>query len=184
MLVRIVNRLEEGIISLLLVGMTLLVFVEVILRFVFNTGFLWMQEVTLNLSAWLVLFGASYGVKVGSHIGVDAVVRLIPPDTRRWVSIFASVLCLIYCGLFLYGGWIYLAQMHMIGIELEDVAIQRWIVHSIILIGFSLLAIRFLQLIWAFARGHATGFRLADEAADALKDREDEQAGAAGERRQ
>ena len=183
MLIRIVNRLEEGIISLLLVGMTLLVFVEVILRFVFNTGFLWMQEVTLNLSAWLVLFGASYGVKVGSHIGVDAVVRLIPPYTRRWVSIFACVLCLIYCGLFLYGGWIYIAQMHMIGIELEDVAIQRWVVHSIILIGFSLLGIRFLQLIWAFAKGQATGFRLADEAADALKEHEEEQNGAAGERR-
>jgi C4-dicarboxylate transporter DctQ subunit len=51
MLKRIVDRLEEGVISLLLVGMTLLVFYEVVLRFVFNTGHGWIQEVTLLISA-------------------------------------------------------------------------------------------------------------------------------------
>lgn len=176
MLSRIVDRLEEGVISLLLVGMTLLVFVEVILRFVFNTGFLWMQEITLLMSAWMVLFGASYVLKIGAHIGVDAVVRLIPPLARRWVSAFAAVLCLIYCSLFLYGGWLYLEKMHMIRIELEDVALERWVAHSILLIGFTMLSIRFLQLMWAFIVGKAEGFRLADEAAEALKELKKEQA--------
>ncbi len=82
MLKRIVDRLEEGVISLLLVGMTLLVFYEVILRFVFNTGLGWIQEVMLLTSAWMVLLGASYGIKVGCHIGVDAVVRLLPSGPR------------------------------------------------------------------------------------------------------
>lgn len=174
MLARIVNRLEEGVISLLLVGMSLLVFVEVVLRFGFNTGFLWMQEVTLLTSAWMVLLGASYCLKVGAHIGVDAVVRLIPAGPRRWVSVFAAALCLFYCGLFLYGGWIYLKTMHMIEVELEDVALERWIAHSILLIGFGLLSIRTLQLLWAFATGKATSFRLADEAAEALRELEEE----------
>ncbi len=176
MLNRIVNHLEEGVISLLLVGMTLLVFVEVILRFVFNTGYLWIQEITLLTSAWMVLFGASYALKVGAHIGVDAVVRLIPLTIRRWVSVGATVLCLGYCGLFLYGGWLYLKQMHMIGIELEDVALQRWVAHSILLIGFVMLSVRLLQLMWAFIIGRASGFRLADEAAEALKELEEEKA--------
>jgi hypothetical protein len=46
-------------------------FSEVIARFLFNIGFLWMEEVTLTLGAWFVLFGASLGVKVGAQIGVD-----------------------------------------------------------------------------------------------------------------
>ena len=179
MLSRIVNRLEEGVISLLLVGMTVLVFFEVVFRFGFNIGFLWIQEVTLHISAWLVLLGASYGIKVGCHIGVDAIVKMIPPAIRRWVSVVATVLCLFYCGLFIYGGWVYLAQMHMIGIELEDVAVEIWIAHSILLIGFVLLAVRFLQLMWAFATGKATGFRIADEAGDALKELEGEDTGEA-----
>ena len=143
------------------------------MRFGFNTGFLWIQEATLHLSTWMVLFGASYGIKVGSHIGVDAVVKLLPPGTRRIVSMIAVLLCLVYCGLFLYGGWIYLDKMYLIGIPLEDIDVPTWAAHSILFIGFILLAIRFLQLLWALGKGTATGFNLADEAAEALKEAEE-----------
>jgi len=111
---RIVNGLEEAIISLLLASMTLLVFVEVVLRFGFGTGLIWAQELTLHLSAWMVLFGASYGVKVGSHIGVDALIRILPPLVRRYVSGFAVICCLAYCALFSYGAWVYLAKVYSI----------------------------------------------------------------------
>ena len=177
---RIVNGLEEGIISLLLVTMTLLVFLEVVLRFGFHIGFLWVEELTLHLSAWMVLFGASYGVKVGSHIGVDALVRVLPSQTRRIVTLVAIALCLVYCVLFIEGAWVYLAKVHKIGIELEDLPIPKWIAHSILLIGFVLLAIRFLQLGWMVITGKTDGFRHADEAKDALKQLEEDEAAAKG----
>ncbi len=174
MLARFINGLEEGIISLLLVTMTLLVFVEVILRFGFSIGFLWFEELTLHLSAWMVLFGASYGVKVGSHIGVDAFVRLLPEGTRRLVTLFSIGLCLIYCGLFGYGAWVYLGKMVAIGISLEDLPIPKYVAHSILLFGFVLLGIRFLQMAWSVIKGDQSGFTHADEARDALKQLEEE----------
>lgn len=179
MLARVMNSLEEGFISLLLVTMTLLVFFEVVLRYVFGIGFLWVEELTLHLSAWLVLFGASYGVKVGSHIGVDAVVNLLPSKGRRIVTLLALVLCLVYCGLFIDGAWVYLAKVHMIDIELEDLPIPKYIAHSILLIGFVLLAFRFLQIGWRVINGKQEGFGLTDEAKDALKEHKAEQAAAA-----
>ncbi|WP_207060814.1 TRAP transporter small permease [Motiliproteus sp. SC1-56] len=163
-----ITRLEESILCLLLVSMTLLVFAEVVARFGFNAGIHWAQEVTLTLSAWFVLFGASYGVKVGCHIGVDVFVKMLPRGVHRGVTIFAILLCLIYCGLFLYGSWIYLEKMHMIGIEMEDLPIQKWIPMSILVIGFGLLIIRFLQLFWAVLRKQAEGFHLADEAEESM----------------
>jgi len=169
MFARLTDQLEEGVISLLLVGMTVLVFVEVVMRFVFSAGFLWVEELTLHISAWMVLFGASYGVKVGAHIGVDAIVRLLPPAVRRLASMFAVVLCLVYCALFGYGAWVYLAKVHKIGIELEDMPIPKWIAHSILFIGFILLAIRFLQLLVALMRGETEGFRAVDEATEVLE---------------
>ena len=180
MLARVVNRLEEGVISLLLVFTTLLVFAEVVLRFGFNTGFLWIQELTLHASAWMVLFGASYGIKVGAHIGVDAIVRALPVGVRRWVSVLAAALCLVYCGLFMAGSWTYLDRMHMIGVDLEDMPVRQWLAHSILFIGFVLLSVRFLQLMWAFAMGRASGFRLADEAAEAIKELKRDGAGGVG----
>ncbi len=182
MIARVINSLEEGFISLLLVSMTLLVFFEVVLRFGFGVGFLWVEELTLHLSAWLVLFGASYGVKVGSHIGVDAVVNLLPLRGQRIVTLCAIALCLVYCALFIEGAWVYLSKVYEIEIELEDLPIEKYVAHSILLFGFVLLAFRFSQIGWKVIKGETQGFGLTDEAKDALKELEAEQAAAtAGE---
>lgn len=173
--IRLLNRAEEGFIALLLVSMTLLVFVEVVLRFGFNTGYLWTEELTLHLSAWLVLFGASYGVKVGAHIGVDALVSQLPSRVRRVVGAVAVLFCLLYCALFLYGSWGYLSKLYKIGIELEDLPVPKWTAHSILVIGFALLTLRFLELLVRILRGQADGFRHVDEAEAALKEFEAQQ---------
>ncbi len=169
MLKQMLNKAEETVIALLLVAMTLLVFVEVVMRFVFNSGFLWAQELTLHLSAWFVLFGISYGLKVGAHIGVDAFVQKLPDLPHRIVSGIAVVLSLVYCGLFLYGSWVYLAKMKKIGIELEDIPIQVWIAHSILIIGLGFFSLRLLQLLWGIASGASMGFSHSDEARDSMQ---------------
>ncbi|MCE9781729.1 TRAP transporter small permease, partial [Shewanella algae] len=121
MISRALGYFEEGFLNLLITLMTVLVFVEVVARFFFNTGFLWMQELTLTLCGWFVLFGMSYGVKVGAHIGVDAFVKKLPRTGRKYAAMLAAVICLIYCGLFLKGSWDYLSQMYQIGIPMEDI---------------------------------------------------------------
>jgi len=173
MFLRIINRAEEAIICILLVMTTLLVFVDVVMRFGFNTGFMWSQELTLHMSAWMVLFGASYGLKVGSHIGMDAFVKLFPSTGRRILTAIAASLALVYCGLIFYGSWIYLEKMHLIGIELEDMPIPAWLAHSLLLFGFLFLMIRLLIILWSVITGKADGFKHADEAKESMALAED-----------
>lgn len=169
MFMRILNRTEEAIICILLVATTLLVFMDVVMRFGFDAGFLWSQELTLLLGAWLVLFGASYGLKVGSHIGMDAFVRLFPTGGRRILTGIGAVLSLIYCGLILYGSWIYLAKVSSISLEMEDLPVPIWFAHSILMIGYVFLTIRILILFWDVITGKADGFKHADEAKESLE---------------
>ena len=169
MFLRIVNHLEEAIISILLLLTTLLVFLDVVMRFGFNTGFMWTQELTLHMSAWFVLFGTSYGIKVGSHIGVDAFVKLFPRNMRRFLTFIACILSLSYCGLVLYGSWIYLAKMKKIGIELEDLPFPTWLAHGMLLIGFIFISVRILLLLWQVIIGEADGFRHVDEAKESME---------------
>jgi C4-dicarboxylate transporter DctQ subunit len=168
-MLRLLNRTEEAVICLLLVLTTLLVFVDVVMRFGFNTGFMWTQELTLHMSAWFVLFGASYGIKVGSHIGVDAFVKLFPRTGRRVLTTIGCLLGIAYCGLILYGSWIYLAKVRKIGIELEDLPIPAWLAHGMLLIGFSFLSVRLLLLLRDVLIGNADGFRHADEAKESME---------------
>ncbi len=169
MLLRIVNRCEEAIISLLLVLTTLLVFIDVVMRFGFNSGFMWSQELTLHMSAWFVLFGASYGLKVGSHIGMDAFVRLFPRNSRRIITGVAVILALVYCTLVLLGSWVYLKKVKMIGIELEDLPIPAWLAHGMLLVGFVFLGVRLLIILAEVITDKADGFQHADEAKESME---------------
>ena len=163
------TKLEETFLSLLLVAMTLLVFAEVVMRFGFNSGIHWAQEMTLLLAAWFVLYGASYGIKVGAHIGVDVFVKLLPRNAHRFFTLVAIALCLVYSGLLLYGSWIYLSKMKMIGIELEDMPVQKWVAMSILVIGFAMLMVRFLELGWKVLKNQAEGFGMHDEAEESME---------------
>jgi len=169
MLARFINKAEESFLSLLLIAMTLLVFSEVILRFGFNTGINWSQEVTLYIMAWFVLFGASYGVKVGAHIGVDSFVKLFPPKIRRIMGMISVTICIAYCIIFMIGAWNYLAKLKLISLEMEDLEIQRWLSESIIFIGFLLLIFRFIQLLINIIKGKAEGFSHINEAEEGLE---------------
>lgn len=155
-------------IILLLSAMTLLTFAQVVARYVFNSGFVWALEVTTYMFAWLVLIGISYGVKVGFHIGIDVVVKLMPPRAQRHIGLLASLLCLAYAVILLIGSYRYVDTMHMLGVEAEDIAIERWLLAIILPIGFGLLGWRLLQTTWRILRGHQTEL-LGDEAAEVLR---------------
>ncbi|WP_228289600.1 TRAP transporter small permease [Shewanella cyperi] len=194
MISRILGYFEEGFLNLLITLMTLLVFGEVIARFFFNTGFLWIEELTLTICGWFVLFGMSYGVKVGAHIGVDAFVRTLSPGPRKITAVIAALVCLVYCGMFLVGSWDYLGQMYQIGVPMEDIdfphwliakmdpdftwdtlridpedpAVPLWISQSILLLGFSMLTWRFIELFIAILRNQSVGFSFHDEAKESM----------------
>lgn len=163
------KRLDEWLIALLLAAMTLLTFTQVVLRYVFNSGFTWAQELTTILFAFMIFIGISYGVRVGAHIGVDALVKLFTPKVRRIVSIIAVLFCLVYAGMVIYGSFQYVMKMRKIGIELEDLPIPIWAVRAILPVGFLLLVLQFLPVLTNLLRGKSDHLHLADEVAEALK---------------
>ncbi|HKJ95581.1 MAG TPA: TRAP transporter small permease [Gammaproteobacteria bacterium] len=178
--IRLLNRVEEGIISLLLVALTLLVFVEVVMRFGFGMAIDWAEEGSLLLAGWFVLFGASHGIKTGSHIGVDFVVRAMPSRVRRAVSALAVLACLFYTGMLLLGSWEYLDKVYRIGLPMEDVPLPTWLAQSVLLIGFAMIGIRLLILLWQIVTGQADSFPFSDEAEGSMERLEQEQAAHGG----
>ncbi len=169
MLIRIVHHLEEGFIALLLVLMTLITFSQVVARYFFGAGFGWALELTTYLFAWLVLFGVSYGIKVGAHIGIDVVVRQFAYPLRRAVGLAAVLCCCAYCIILLVGATGYVYKLYSIGIEAQDLPIPRWLPFIMLPIGLALALLRLLQVAWHTVHGRQEGLRLADEAREAIE---------------
>lgn len=106
---RFIHSFEENAIALALGLMTALTFVNVIMRYAFNSSIIWSLEVVLVLFSWLVLFGISYGFKVTAHLGVDALINVLPSRSKRLMAILAGLLTLFYAVLIMKGAWDYWA---------------------------------------------------------------------------
>lgn len=165
-------RLEEGFIALLLTFMTIVTFVQVVMRYGFGTGILWGQEAVLYAFAWLVCFGLAYGVRTRAHLGIDLVVKMMAPPKQRIIGLLAIAACALFAGLMLWGSYVYIAKLYEVGVEAQDLPIERWLLGAIMPFGFALLLVRLATEAWLILSGQAHGFELADEAGDVLRDNE------------
>lgn len=163
------HHVEEGVIALLLAFMTIVTFAEVVLRYVFNSSLLWAQEATSYAFGWLVLFGIAYGFRTHVHLGIDAAVKRLPVPQRRIVGLIAIACCAVFAGLMIYGSIVYVDKLYVVGIEAEDVPLERWILDAIIPFGFFLVLCRLSTEAWLILSGRANGFEIANEAVEVVE---------------
>jgi C4-dicarboxylate-binding protein DctP len=123
---RVVNEIEETMIALILGVMTIITFVNVIARYVFNDNILWALETTVFLFAWLVLLGASYCVKTHSHLGVDAVINIVSTKTRKILAGISITATLAFCVLLMIGAWNFWAPFAALPMTNGEINDQAW----------------------------------------------------------
>ena len=119
MFLRILDRLEEILITALMGAATLLTFVTVAHRFLVNVPFLypilfpirlaWSQELCIYMFIWMAKFGAAYGVRTGIHVGVDVLIKRLDNPWRKGVILFG-----------LLGGALFTAIVGTMGAKFVD----------------------------------------------------------------
>src|SRR5690606_41870085 len=101
-------------------AMTLLSYRQVAACYVFNYSLTWAFELTNWLFAGLIFIGISDGIRIGAHIGVDALIHVLTKNISHIVTIFATLLCMVYSVIVFVGSWTYVSRMKMIGIYAQD----------------------------------------------------------------
>ena len=187
-----IDEIEETSIAILLGLMTLITFANVIARYVFNENLLWALEGTVFLFAWLVLMGASYGVKKHIHIGVDVIINMVSPPTRKIMALFSVGSCLAFALALTYGAWTYwypfvseLAFMETEDIPMPEMLmfladwlnegeryekLPRFIPYFALPLGMTLFTYRFLQLGWRVWTGELNKIITSHEVEDELEE--------------
>jgi hypothetical protein len=90
--------LLKGVIALCLAVMVVLVFGNVVLRYGFNSGITVSEELSRWLLVWLTFLGAIVAVREHAHLGVDTLVRMLPPAGKRICFIINYCLMLYATG--------------------------------------------------------------------------------------
>ncbi|WP_045370536.1 TRAP transporter small permease [Vibrio campbellii] len=188
---RITDAIEETLIAFFLGAMTLLTFANVIFRYVFNDNILWALELTVFMFAWMVLVGASYGVKKHFHIGVDVIINMVSEPKRKVLALLAAAGCLAFSILLLVGSWNYWYPFvtERAWYETDDIPmpemfqfladwlnegeryekLPRFIPYFALPLGMALLTFRFVQITWQIATGKLDRLIAGHEAEEELE---------------
>lgn len=105
---QLLNWIEHAInfiIALCVSGMTILIFTNVILRYVFHSGITWAEEMSRFMFIWMVFLGSILVLKDESHIGMEILVRRVPEKIRRFLLMIGNIIILFISLVVLIGSW-------------------------------------------------------------------------------
>ena len=100
--------LLRGVENLLIVGfvaMIAMVFGNVVLRYIFNSGITASEELSRLLFVWLTFGGAFLVAREGGHLGMTTIVLALGPAGRWWCRLAAESLSLLCMVLLVVGCW-------------------------------------------------------------------------------
>ncbi|MCF7934704.1 MAG: TRAP transporter small permease [Spirochaetia bacterium] len=142
---------EPVMMAVMFYAITLLLTLQVVLRFVFSTGFSWGEEVARFMFVWLMYFGIAYATRNQRHIRVSFLVQRFGDKGHKIVMIISDMIFLIFSLLILLSA-IKVCQSIF---AYEDMAVtinvSLNVVYGAGVAGFGLIAIRLIQsIIWKF----------------------------------
>ncbi|WP_128255416.1 TRAP transporter small permease [Falsirhodobacter deserti] len=180
MFLRILDRLEETLISILMAVAVVLIFVAVVHRFSIGlaadmVGFArshdmpalmdaarssfkainsirltWAQETCIYLFVWMAKFGAAYGVRIGIHVGVDILAQRLTGTARTVITAIAMSGGILFTGILVWIGTDFVYHVYHGGQISPDLEIKMWIVYLAVPLGSALMCFRFIQALWMF----------------------------------
>jgi C4-dicarboxylate transporter DctQ subunit len=141
----VLSRIEECIVAVGISSASVVLFVNVVLRYVFNSGWEWAEEVARYTIVWLVFLGGSICARKGMHLAVDALTVRMKPGGQRAVRIVVDAVCIVFCAFLVVCG----KDLVDLARETEQLTaaleIPIYWVYLAIPTGGALMAVRFAQ---------------------------------------
>jgi TRAP-type mannitol/chloroaromatic compound transport system permease small subunit len=130
-------------------ALVLVIFVDVVMRYLFNTSYVFTQELEWHLFAFIFLIGAGYTLLHDGHVRVDIIYQRLGLKGRAWINLLGVIFFLIPgCLMVMSTSWKFTVNSFMIMEGSPDPGgiPFRFIVKGCIPAGFFLLLIQGLSL--------------------------------------
>ncbi len=98
-------RLAEALLVLMLCAMVVMVFGNVVLRYGFNSGLDFSEELSRFFFIWITFLGAIIAMRQNAHLGLDTLIRVLPRAGKKFCFGLSNALMLGCCVLMFYGTW-------------------------------------------------------------------------------
>jgi TRAP-type transport system small permease protein len=105
---RYLDKLFKGIdylLGIMLGLMIIFVFLNVVLRTVFNSGLTWSEEIARYLFIYITFIGAIGAMRANAHLGMDSVVRNLPKSAKRVIYVIAQGIIISIMAMLTHGAY-------------------------------------------------------------------------------
>lgn len=145
------HNFEDIIAAIFITITTILVVVNIIMRYILNSGLVWSEEVATGCFVWSVFIGAAAVFKHRGHVGVDVVVKFMPPVLRKAVQLITDIILVVLNGYMSYLAILYIKTSYT---KMTPVlGVSSAYISSSVLIAFILMTIYSVGFVWGDLMG-------------------------------
>ena len=131
--------------AVLIAAITVVVFYEVVARYVFAAPTEWSMELTSYALVWCGFFGAAYTLRRGRHVRVDLLLERLPVSAQRTLELFVDLVGLGFSVLVTYQGARFVYQSYITeSTSVSPLRVPLFIPELAVPVGAALLALQFL----------------------------------------
>lgn len=139
---RVFKRIIETVLAAVLLSMVTLVFLQVVLRDIFNSGISWADVAGRHMVLWVAFLGAMLTTRSRQHLSIDLISRLVPRKARNAVRFFLDLVSCVVCAILMHAAVTLVIEEHTMGTEIF-LGIPLWIVQLIIPFGFFMMTLEY-----------------------------------------
>ena len=139
------DNIEKYLSIVVLFIMLVIVFWQVVLRFVFNSANSWSEELARYLHVFLVYIACGYATRIREHISIEALIHVFPKRVRPYLARFGEVIFLVLCIIIIVFGFQQSMSIFRMGRVSSGLKISMGYVYLILPVGYTLTSIRIIQ---------------------------------------
>ena len=139
---RILSKVEMAFLVLFLGSMVVLAFVQVALRNILGSSFMWADTIVRHLVLWAGFMGAAMATREERHISVDALTKFLSQRTKHAIAVVTGLFAAVVCYFLAGAAWQFLLDEKGSGDEIV-LSIPTWVALSVIPLGYGLLTFHF-----------------------------------------
>ena len=147
---------EDAVLAIVLTAMILLAAAQIVMRNLFNFGFIWTDEMLRMLVLWIAVAGAVAASRTDKHINIAILNRFLPDKIKLLVKIIVHIFTAAVCGVVTWYSVQFVQTSHEFGDILMG-SIPAWWLQLILPVGFGLICYRYslfaIQELLRLARG-------------------------------
>ncbi len=139
------DKFEEYVLVASLIFTLALLFMQVVMRYVFQSSLSWSEELARYIFLWQIWLGTGLAVKHKKHIRVDVLMNYLSPAKQRILNDFVVVVWIGFIAYLAYVSFDLTARQFMLNQLSPALQVPMWLAYGSVPVGCSFMIFRLIQ---------------------------------------